>query len=239
MIERNLTVPRMSPDAPTRSIAEQIADTVADDIVNGRYSAGEKLNETRLATALGVSRGPVRDALTLLERNMLVTIKPRSYTRVNRLTVKELEHLFTFREHVLGIASKFAARNRTEVDLNRLRGGLATLRMALEEKPAAYAVMAFPATQLWDQVIDASHSDVVRQGCLHFTGSNIWATAIQRRISADDLPGFQKARIGYWRRLINNIEAQDEQAAFDAGASLVRNNWKFMKKVFVQLFPAI
>ena len=233
-----LISPRMSPGSPTRSLAEQVADQIADDIVNGRYRAGEKLNETRLAAGLGVSRGPVRDALALLERNMLVTIKPRSYTRVNRLTVTELEHLFVFREHVLAIASRFAARNRSDDDLEELRDGLARLKLVLEEQPGSYSVMAFPAAQLWDLVIDASHSDVVRQGCLHFTGSNIWAMAIQRRISADDLPGFQKGRFRYWHRLINEIEARDEAAAFDAGASLVRNNWKFMKKVFVELFPA-
>jgi DNA-binding GntR family transcriptional regulator len=228
----------MSPDSPARSLAEQIADRVAYDIVNGHYAAGEKINETRLATSLGVSRGPVRDALALLERNMLVTVKPRSYTMVNRLTVTELEHVFTFREHVLGIASQYAARNRTNGDLNNLRQGLDRVMVTLEERPASYAVSAFPASQLWDLVIDASHSHVVRQGCLHFTGSNIWATAIQRKISADELPGFQKARISYWRRLFGEIEARNEAVAYEAGASLVRNNWKFMKKVFVELFPA-
>jgi DNA-binding GntR family transcriptional regulator len=212
----------MSPDSPARSLAEQIADRVAYDIVNGHYAAGEKINETRLATSLGVSRGPVRDALALLERNMLVTVKPRSYTMVNRLTVTELEHVFTFREHVLGIASQYAARNRTNGDLNNLRQGLDRVMVTLEERPASYAVSAFPASQLWDLVIDAS----------------IWATAIQRKISADELPGFQKARISYWRRLFGEIEARNEAVAYEAGASLVRNNWKFMKKVFVELFPA-
>ena len=231
-------MPRMSPDSLTRSMAEQIADTVAYDIVTGRYKAGEKINETQLATSLNVSRGPVRDALALLERNMLVTIKPRSYTMVNKLTVNELEHVFTFREHVLGIASQYAARNRTNTDLENLRAGLEKVREVFEERPREYSVMAFPSAQLWDLVIDASHSHVVRQGCLHFTGSNIWATAIQRKISGEALPKFKKGRINSWRRLIKHIRAQDERAAFEAGASLVRSNWKFMNLVFVNLFPA-
>ena len=45
---------------------------------------------------------------------MLVSSKPRSYTLVNQLTVRELEQVFEFRKHVLGLAAKFAARNRTK-----------------------------------------------------------------------------------------------------------------------------
>jgi DNA-binding GntR family transcriptional regulator len=228
---------KMSPDSLTRSLAEQVADVVADDILSGRYKPGEKVSETELATRLGVSRGPVRDALALLERNMLVTIKARSSTVVNKLTVTELEHVFKIREHVLGIASQYAARNRTGVDLIELRSGLNRLKEALAEQPAMYATLAFPASQIWDLVIESSHSHVVRQGCLHFTGSNIWATALQRKIAADALPAFQKSRFGFWQRLIKEIEAQNEAAAFEAGARLVRNNWKFMKKVFVTVLP--
>ena len=231
-------VPRMTPESLTRSLAEQIADIVADDIVSGHYHPGEKVSEAALATRLGVSRGPVRDALTLLERNMLVTIKPRSSTVVNSLTVTELEHVFKFREHVLGIASQYAARNRTDVDLASMRSALKRLQDVIAERPAMYGVLAFPAAQMWDLIIDASRSHVVRQGCLHFTGSNIWATALQRKISADALPAFQKGRLGYWRQLVKEIEAQNESAAFEAGARLVRNNWKFMRKVLVTVLPA-
>lgn len=234
----DLAALRMSPDSLTRSLAEQIADNVADDILSGHYKPGEKVGEAELATRLGVSRGPVRDALTLLERNMLVTIKPRSSTVVNSLTLRELEHVFKFREHVLGIASQYAARNRTDSDLIGLRSGLKGLLEAMKEQPAMYGVLAFPAAQMWDLIIDASHSHVVRQGCLHFTGSNIWATALQRKISADALPAFQKARFSYWRRLIKEIEAQNESAAFEAGAGLIRNNWKFLRKVFVIVLAA-
>ena len=232
-----MSMTRMSPRTIARSLAEQIADTVADDIVAGRFKAGEKIQETRLAERLNTSRGPVRDALSLLERNMLVSIKPRSYTVVNRLTFTELEHLFAFRQHVLGIASQYAARNRTEEDLEQLEQGLDRLNKVVKEDHVEYSVTAFPAAQLWDIVIDASHSHIVRQGCLHFTGSNIWATAVQRRIDETALPSFQRSRIKLWRNLLDQISARDEPAAYDAGASLVRSNWGFLKTVFAKLFP--
>ncbi|NKC01905.1 MAG: GntR family transcriptional regulator [Pseudomonadales bacterium] len=229
---------RMSSKTQARTLAEQIADTIAYDIVTGQYKAGEKLSETELAEALSVSRGPIRDALVLLERNMLVTIKPRSFTMVNTLTVTELEHVFTFRQHVLGIASQYAAQNRTDADMERLRDGLERLQASIKEKASEYHTLAFPASQLWDLIIDASHSHVVRQGTLSFTGSNIWSNAVQRRIDGSQTQKFERQRSKMWSDLIKQIENQDEAKAFEAGSKLVRSNWLFLKKVFVELFPA-
>ena len=225
------------PAPPARTLAVQIADTIAYDIVRGHYRAGEKLSEVELAHRLSVSRGPIRDALSLLERNMLVTIKPRSYTMVNNLTVRELEQMFTFREHILGIASKFAARHRTNEDIEALKAGLDRKRRMSNQPDAWYKTIAFPTEQMWDLIIDASHSHVVHQACLHFTGSNIWANAVQQKIDSTSLPAFQKNRIKHWGYLYQCICDQDEEAAFNASRKLIRNNWNFLKKVFVEMFP--
>ena len=85
---------------------------------------------------------------------MLVTIKPRSYTLVNQLTVRELEQVFEFRKHVLGLAAKFAARNRTEDDLDKLAMGLERLTTVLGESKGDLSVQAFPASQVWDLIIE-------------------------------------------------------------------------------------
>jgi DNA-binding GntR family transcriptional regulator len=228
---------RMSPSSQTRTRAEQIADAIAKDIAQGRLRAGEKLSESELAEHFQVSRGPVRDALDLLERNMLVTIKPRSYTVVNQLTIRELEQVFEFRKHVLGLAAKFAARNRMEQDLDRLKACLERLMSVLETDQRDVSTQAFPASQMWDAIIDASHSHVVRQGCLHFTGGNIWSTAVEDKIQDTRLPAYQKKRIELWQETSNAIEKSNESAAYHAGQALVENNWEFLKGTFSQYFP--
>ena len=56
--------------------AQQIADSLRMSIIAGRYEPGERLIETALSAELGTSRGPVREALRLLENEGLVMSFP-------------------------------------------------------------------------------------------------------------------------------------------------------------------
>ena len=49
-----------------RSTREQIADHLRNDVLSGRLAAGEKLIEENLAERFGVSRGPIREAISQL-----------------------------------------------------------------------------------------------------------------------------------------------------------------------------
>jgi DNA-binding GntR family transcriptional regulator len=60
------------------SVAESAYDAIRDPIIAGRYPPGAQLVEARLASELGVSRGPVREALgRLTEEGLLVDILHR------------------------------------------------------------------------------------------------------------------------------------------------------------------
>ena len=62
---------------PTLSVAEQIASRIGDRILSGELSPGQRIIEQDIATEFQVSRGPVREALWILERENLVTLPPR------------------------------------------------------------------------------------------------------------------------------------------------------------------
>jgi DNA-binding GntR family transcriptional regulator len=58
--------------ARRRGLADEVADRIRDAIFDGGYAPGSQLREVELAQVLGVSRGPVREALLRLEREGLV-----------------------------------------------------------------------------------------------------------------------------------------------------------------------
>ena len=168
----------------------------------------------------------------------LIACWNRAFNLSAPLTVIELEHVFSFREHVLGIACQFAARNRSQEDIVELRRVVERYRSAVRADPTKYGVTAFPASQIWGMVIRASHSHVVDQACAQFSSGIIWASAFQRKIAASSLPHFRKSRVKLWKDLVDRIEAQDEQGACETGASLVKSNWGFLQPVFKKMFPA-
>src|ERR1700760_3699279 len=63
---------------------------IRDAIVRGELAPGAAVRDADLAARLGLSRAPVRDALSRLTDEGLVETKPQSYTRVTPLVLKEV-----------------------------------------------------------------------------------------------------------------------------------------------------
>ncbi|MBU2646531.1 GntR family transcriptional regulator [bacterium] len=92
------------------SLAEQIAGTVGEKILQGEYSPGQRIPEQLLSEAFHVSRGPVREALMLLATERLVIIEPRRGARVTQLSSEEVEEIFIIRASLVGLASRLFAQ---------------------------------------------------------------------------------------------------------------------------------
>ncbi len=84
--------------ARQRTLAEQAAEQIRGLIVRGDLQLGEALSETALATALGVSKTPIREALLRLKAEGLVDVRPQRGTFVFRMSVAEVETLSEFRD---------------------------------------------------------------------------------------------------------------------------------------------
>ena len=79
---------------------------LADRITAGTYPPGQRIMEQALAAEFGVSRGPVRDALRLLEKDGLVTILPRRGAQVTKLTIQEVREIFDIRVALNGLRDR-------------------------------------------------------------------------------------------------------------------------------------
>lgn len=80
-----------------RGLAAEVADTIREAIFNGAYPPGAALREVELSGTLEVSRGPVREALLMLEREGLVRSEWHRGTTVTTLTAEDIAELHTLR----------------------------------------------------------------------------------------------------------------------------------------------
>lgn len=76
------------------SLAEQIAQHLAERIIRGELKERERIQEQKVTQALNVSRGSVREALLILERRHLVVILPRRGAQVSELSAGHVESLY-------------------------------------------------------------------------------------------------------------------------------------------------
>ncbi len=72
-----------------RLLRETAYEAIRDAVVRGELAPGAAVNSAELADRLGLSRAPVRDALSRLADEGLVETKPQSYTRVTQVAPHE------------------------------------------------------------------------------------------------------------------------------------------------------
>ena len=89
-------------------------------IRDGALKPGDRLIETDLASRLGISRTPIREAIRQLESDGLVIHLPRIGAAVRVLDYSEITELYEMRAVLEGTAARFAARAASEVELAEL-----------------------------------------------------------------------------------------------------------------------
>ena len=105
-------------------LREQVKDVLLQRIVNGDLKPGERLVETRIASELGTSQAPVREALRDLELLRMVESEPFRGARVRAFGDEELVEVYPVRAALEELAAKEATR--------RLAGDVAELELEVD-----------------------------------------------------------------------------------------------------------
>ena len=103
-----------------RNLADEVRRQLEEQINNGQLLPGDALDERELAARFGVSRTPVREAVTQLAAQGLVTTAPRQGILVARMSIKELLAMFELLAELEGICAKYCARRMTDAQRARL-----------------------------------------------------------------------------------------------------------------------
>ena len=102
------------------SLANQVYDTLEYNILSGKYAYGEIISETRLSEELGVSRTPIREAMSRLAHEKLIKDSPNG-TVVVGVTENDVRDLFEVKRRIEVIATRRAAENISEEGLQQLK----------------------------------------------------------------------------------------------------------------------
>lgn len=90
-------------------------------ILDGEYGPRERLIEEQLAERLGVSRTPIRQALTMLEAEGLVEVQPNKGAMVCSFSIEEVWDIYDLRAVLEGHAARRASERIDKRRLARLR----------------------------------------------------------------------------------------------------------------------
>jgi DNA-binding GntR family transcriptional regulator len=108
------------PRLDNQTLRERVHDHLKGEILAGRYPPGSELLEVPLSQELGVSRGPIREALWSLETEGLVQITPRRGAVVISLTKRDFLETYQVREALEVLGVRLAVSQLDEPTLDRL-----------------------------------------------------------------------------------------------------------------------
>jgi DNA-binding GntR family transcriptional regulator len=123
---------------PAPSNVDVAVEALRAAIVDGRLRPGERLKEIPLAEQLGVSRGPIRDALRLLERDGLIDVIPNRGAVVPELHALDVLEVYALRAS-LGSLALQKLLLEDQLPIAELERALRGLRAAVERTDARRA----------------------------------------------------------------------------------------------------
>lgn len=199
---------------PLRTLPEQVAEQLAQEIVEQTLKPGARLKEVELCEQFGVSRAPIREALRLLESRGLVRIEARRGVRVTQLSAQEVDDLYEIRASLLGLAARRVAARRGAAFLEAARSLAQRLRQFAPHP--AYGKYFEVTYALSNLIADAAESP--RLSALVHSFSQQVARYTRMSLQA---PERRRRSLHNWERLLKAIEASQPPAAEAAMRDLV------------------
>jgi DNA-binding GntR family transcriptional regulator len=115
-------------------LSEGLREAIEEEVAIGKLAPGTHLDEIELARRFGVSRTPIREALSLLAGEGLVEIRPRRGAVVAQVTPQRLVEMFEVMAELEAMCARLAARRMNSAEIDTLEQAHEGCRSAAEQR---------------------------------------------------------------------------------------------------------
>lgn len=112
------------------SLTDAVIEQLSKAIVTGHFKPGQRLIENDLATELGISRAPLREALRALANQGLIELRSGRGAIVASPSADDMEHMVAYGALIEGAAARYIASRRDPIVLAKLTASLAAMATA-------------------------------------------------------------------------------------------------------------
>ena len=215
---REILMPAMK-----RSLSDDVTERIRAAILGGKLEPGARLREEQLASSLRVSRGPVREALTELERDGLVIVHRNRGAFVARLSHEDLEEVYSLRRAIERLAVQRMLRLGDAATLDTMQAVVDELAVA-----AARGITTQEAAEL-----DLRFHDLIYQASKHRRLYDCWSR-MQSQIHVmlltrhEATPSPRKPIDQRHQELLDAIRSGKERVALAALESHLKQSYEYV-----------
>lgn len=206
-------------------MVDEIAAAIRKRIMSGQIPIGAQMRQAELATELGVSRTPVREALRQLHTSGLIEVVPNRGAVVRVPSPWEVRDAYEVRAELEGLACERAVSRINDAELDELRAANQSMRDEVAKAKTRGPVDSEPPTVEYN---DAFHT------LIHRVADNEWLTreineinhAFPRNVSWLVLTGNKRQReenVAEHDRIVDALAAGDAQTARTEMQAHVKN----------------
>lgn len=209
-----------------KSLVDIVAERLEEAIISGQLEPGSKLSEQGLAAALGVSRGPLREAIRRLEGRKLLERTPNIGVRVAALSLRDLVEILQVREALEGMACGLAATHMSDADVAALGKLLAAHE---KQKSVREGKGYYQESKDFDfhfRIVAGSGNQRLVQ---MLTGDLYYLLRVYRYRSSTK-PGRAQEALEEHKEIVAAIEARDPARAEQAMRAHLRNARRFFEE---------
>lgn len=123
------------------ALGSRVASELRVAIATGEIQAGERLIEVDLAEKFGVSRGPIRDALRILQTEGLIEGQQPGMVVIG-IDHESINELYSLRDAIEGLAIRLAVGRYDESKLTDIKKYVSAMRMAADNNDATAFALA-------------------------------------------------------------------------------------------------
>jgi DNA-binding GntR family transcriptional regulator len=195
------------------SLGEVVAERLRQAILDDELHPGQHLREDEISEMLEVSRGPVRAALLILQREGLVDLAPHRCATVASLSIEDVGEIYSLRSALEVLAIRLAIRRGEPADLDALEESLAELRVGMRRKPTD-AVGGRLDLGFHDNVFKAAHHERLYESWCSIRMQVYWCMLSRRPAQSD----WRATVVKEHRQLLEAIRSGREPVAAAAVA---------------------
>jgi DNA-binding GntR family transcriptional regulator len=118
------------------SIVDSATKYLEGCIIRGELKPGQQIKEQEVASSLGISRPPIREAFKILEAQGLITRRPNRGAFVSTITERDAWEIYTLKSALYELATRLAFDRISEEDMQTLEDVVQEMEKCVHAKPA-------------------------------------------------------------------------------------------------------
>ena len=206
---------------PLRDVVFQ---TLRGAILKGDLKPGERLMELQLASKLGVSRTPIREAIRMLEQEGLAVTIPRKGAEVAKMTEKDMEDVLQIRLSLEALTVRLSCENITPAALQELKVAMEDFEE--KTKSSQFVEMAKADVKFHEILYKASNNPKLQQLL-----SNLREQMYRYRVEYLKDDGIYPRLIEEHQKMYDALKAKDQELAVSYVEKHLHNQAEAVKKI--------